>query len=60
MMATFEPIAVTMAEAARLLGVSRPTVYALAKTEGFPVVKLGGCTRVLVDDLKAWVREQER
>ena len=59
-MATLEPIAVTMAEAARLLGVSRPTVYALAKTEGFPVVKLGACTRVLVDDLKAWVREQDR
>jgi excisionase family DNA binding protein len=55
-MATLEPIAVTMTEAARLLGVSRPTVYAL----GFPVVKLGGCTRVLVDDLKTWVREQER
>ena len=35
-------------------------VYALAKTEGVPVVKLGGCTRVLVDDLKAWVREQEQ
>ena len=27
MMATLEPIAVTMTEAARLLGVSRPTVY---------------------------------
>ena len=60
MMATLEPIAVTMTEAARLRGVSRPTVYALAKTESFPVVKLGGCTRVLVDDLKTWVREQER
>ena len=60
MMATLEPIAVTMTEAARLLGVSRPTVYVLAKTESFPVVKLGGCTRVLVDDLKTWVREQER
>ena len=57
-MANLEPISITMAEAARLLGVSRPTVYSLAKTEGFPVVKLGNCTRVLVDDLKAWVREQ--
>ena len=56
MNAQIDPIAVSMTEAARLLGVSRPTVYALAKTEGFPVVKLGGCTRVLVDDLKAWVR----
>ncbi len=46
MNAQIDPIAVSMTEAARLLGVSRPTVYALAKTEGFPVVKLGGCTRV--------------
>ena len=59
-MATLEPISVTMTEAARLLGVSRPTVYALAKIDGFPVVKLGSCTRVLVDDLKVWVREQEQ
>ena len=57
MNAQIDPIAVSMTEAARLLGVSRPTVYALAKTEGFPVVKLGGCTRVLVE---AWVREQEQ
>lgn len=57
-MGTTVPIAVSMAEAARLLGVSRPTVYTWAKMEGFPVVKLGGCTRVLLDDLKIWVRER--
>ena len=58
-MATLEPIAVTMAEAARLLGVSRPTVYALAKTEGDPGGKLGVCTRLLVDDLQRWGSEPE-
>lgn len=58
MMGSTAPIAVSMAEAAQLLGVSRPTVYTWAKMDGFPVVKLGGCTRVLVDDLKIWVRER--
>ena len=53
-----EPVAVNMTQAAQLLGVSRPTVYRLAKVPGFPVVHLGGGTRVLVDDLRAWARQQ--
>lgn len=46
-MATLEPIAVTMAEAARLLGVSRPTVYALAKTRAFLSSNLVGALAFL-------------
>lgn len=57
-MTTAEPVAVNMTQAAQLLGVSRPTVYRLAKMPGFPVVHFGGCTRVLVDDLRAWARQQ--
>ena len=57
-MPPIEPLAVTMTQAAQLLGVSRPTVYRLAKMQGFPVVHLGGCTRVLVDDLREWARQQ--
>lgn len=55
-----KPLAVNMAQAARLLGDSRPTVYRLAKLPGFPVVHLGGCTRVLVSDLQDWARQQGR
>lgn len=55
-----EPVAVNMTQAAQLLGVSRPTVYRLAKTPGFPIVHFGGCSRVLVDDLRAWARQQAR
>ena len=55
-----KPLAVNMAQAARRLGVSRPTVYRLAKLPGFPVVHLGGCTRVLVSDLQDWARQQGR
>lgn len=55
-----EPVAVNMTQAAQLLGVSRPTLYRLARTPGFPVVHLGGCTRVLVSDLQDWARQQGR
>ena len=54
-----EPVAVNMTQAAQLLGVSRPTLYRLARTPGFPVVHLGGCTRVLVSDLQDWARQQK-
>ena len=55
-----EPLAVTMTQAAQLLGVSRPTLYRLAKMSGFPIIHLGGCTRILVDDLRAWARQQTK
>lgn len=55
-----EPVAVNMTQAAQLLGVSRPTLYRLVRTPGFPVVHLGGCTRVLVSDLQDWARQQGR
>ena len=51
------PLAVTMSQAAQMAGVSRPTVYRWAKLEGFPVLHLGGCTRVLVSDFEAWLRK---
>lgn len=53
-----EPLAVTMTQAAQLLNVSRPTIYRLAKAPDFPVVHLGGCTRVLVEDLREWTQRQ--
>lgn len=51
-----ELIAVSMTEAARLMSVSRPTIYAWSKTEGFPIIKINGCSRVLVDGLREWAR----
>ena len=53
-----EPIAVSVPEAARLLGVSKPTIYQYIHSEGFPAFKLGGRTLVSVDGLREWVAKQ--
>lgn len=53
-----EPMAVSATEAARLLGVSRPTVYRMMRQEGFPAFKLGSRTLIPVDGLREWVRER--
>lgn len=53
-----EPLAVSAAEAARLLGVSRPTIYQYIGRADFPSFKLGNRTLIAVDGLRAWVRAQ--
>lgn len=53
-----EPLAVSAPEAARLLGVSKPTIYKYMNREDFPAFKLGGRTLISVDGLRAWVKKQ--
>jgi len=55
---TLAPIAVNVAEAARLVGVSRPTMARWTHIEGFPVVRIGGVVRVPVEGLRAWIQKQ--
>lgn len=55
-----DAIAVSMSEAAKLMSVSRPTIYAWSKMDGFPVIRIGGCSRVLVDGLRDWARAQRK
>lgn len=43
-----EPLAVSAPEAARLLGVSKPTIYQYIHRDGFPSFKLGNRTLVSV------------
>lgn len=53
-----EPLAVSAAEAARLLGVSRPMIYQYIHQDGFPAFKLGTRTLISVDGLRAWIVKQ--
>ena len=51
-------VLITVTEAARLLSVSRPTIYKWCGIAGFPAVKIGGCTRIIAGDLIDWARSQ--
>ena len=49
----------TITEVAASLKIGRTKVYGLLKgTNGIPSVKVGSATRVTVDALNTWVREQ--
>ena len=52
------PLAVSPAECARLLGISRPKVYDLLHQKDFPAFKLGSRTLISVDGLREWISRQ--
>ena len=53
-----DKLAYSITEVAHVLGVSRPTVYALIKQPGFPVFQIGGRKLVSVEGLRDWIRSQ--
>lgn len=53
-----QPAAVNPATAARLVSVSRSTIYRWMEIPGFPVFRVGGCVRIPVYDLLEWMRER--
>ena len=46
------------AEAAEAIGIGRSTVYELLASGELPSVRIGGCVRVPVDALRAWINRQ--
>lgn len=50
-----ERMAISMPEAAKLLGLSKAKGYELAKMEGFPAVRIGGRILVSVKGLERWL-----
>lgn len=58
-MSGIEPLAVSAAEAARLLGISRPTLYnSLLNREDFPSFRIGSRILVSVSGLQDWIDRQ--
>lgn len=50
-------VTISAAEAAKLLGVSRPTFYELAATDGFPVIRVGRKYLVNLEGLRRWASD---
>ena len=51
-------LAYTPTEAAEVASVSRPTIYRWMKMEGFPVARIGGCTRIPAEEFKKWINQK--
>nr|WP_325305126.1 helix-turn-helix domain-containing protein [uncultured Dysosmobacter sp.] len=57
-MKTLDRLAYTPTEAAEVASVSRPTIYRWMHLEGFPVARIGGCTRIPAEAFKQWINQQ--
>lgn len=53
-----DKLALSVAETAKLLGVSKPTVYTLLRKEGFPVFSVGNRRLISAEGLRQWVAAQ--
>ena len=53
-----EKLALSVTEAAEALSISRRSLYNLIKTDGFPVLELGGRRVIPVDLLQQWMHER--
>jgi len=51
-------LTITVAEAAKRMGIDKNTVYGLARTEGFPSVFIDRRILILPDELEEWLRQQ--
>lgn len=53
-----EKLVMSVPEAAKVMGVSVPTMYQIVKIEGFPTIVVGKRLLVSVKGLERWVDEQ--
>lgn len=53
-------MALSVAEAAQLISVSRPTVYLLCKREDFPSFYVGGRLLISRRGLEEWIEQQAK
>ena len=53
-----EKLTMSVEEAGKVLGVSRPTIYKLVHRAGFPVVRVGNRLLVSTEGLREWVKKE--
>ena len=53
-----ERLLITPSEAAEMLGISRATLYRVINRGGFPLIRVGRCSRIPVTELRRWVDAQ--
>ena len=53
-----EQLAFTPSQAAMAASVGRPTIYRWMRLDGFPVARIGGCTRFPAEAFREWLNRQ--
>lgn len=53
-----EQLAFTPSQAAMAASVSRLTIYRWMRLDGFPVARIGGCTRIPAEAFREWLNRQ--
>lgn len=52
-----EKLTYSISEVAHVLGVSKPTAYALTNSKDFPVLKIGKRKVIPVEGLQEWIKK---
>lgn len=55
-----DSLTLSVAEAAKELGICEKTLYTLTHRADFPTIKIGRRTRISREGLQVWVRQQEQ
>ena len=53
-------VALTPAEAAKLIGISMPKMYELCRRSDFPAIRIGKSIRIPKSRFEAWLEGEER
>ena len=53
-----EKLTITVAEAAEMIGVSKPTMYRITEQQNFPVLRAGRKKVIPIAEFKQWVSNQ--
>lgn len=54
---TIDRLLISVAEAAKIMGVSTSTAYRLARENRIPVIRIGSSVRVNLRQLEKWIEE---
>lgn len=55
-----EKLTISVAELAKMLGISRGVAYQLSRAEGFPILKLGKRTLIPKNALIEWIQNNSQ
>jgi len=55
----WQPLLITVDEAAQMLSMGRTKLYDLIRYEGFPVVRFGKMVRIRPSDLQEWLEKRK-